>query len=183
MFISLYLRKKLKYKSFIMLIRNKKEIKSRLNQILYSLVMLSVVLALAACSSHSGEHGEGDHDESDEESGTQYGLNDTCNELRNGIRLILFYDSHSSDFVGTTENTTDNTIQKVRVEVHLSNGIELGPTAQVDLAPDETNNVTLSASDQTFNKWSAHAETGSSEHGHEGEGDREHGQGGHDEHD
>jgi len=166
-----------------MLIKNKKKSRSKLCHFFLIIVMSAVVLTLSTCTSKNGEHGEWDHDESGEESGTQYGLNDTCNELRNGIRLILFYDSHSSDFVGTTENTTDNTIQKVRVEVHLSNGIELGPTAQVDLAPDETNNVTLSASDQTFNKWSAHAETGSSEHGHEGEGDREHGQGGHDEHD
>jgi hypothetical protein len=63
------------------------------------------------------------------------------------------------------DNTTNQTLSKVRVEVHLSNGIELGPTTLTDLAPDQTINVELSAAGQDFNKWSAHPEVGSSEHG------------------
>ena len=50
-------------------------------------------------------------------------------------RLVLSYDSTSNAFIGNVENTTDTTLRRVRVEVHLSNGTELGPTTPTDLAP------------------------------------------------
>ena len=111
--------------------------------------------------SESGEHGEGsESDEGGEESGTQFGLGDTFDEIRAGARLVLSYDSASNAFKGTVENTTGDTLPRVRVEVHLSNGIELGPTDPVDLAPGQAAEVTLGASSQPFASWSAHPEVG-----------------------
>ena len=43
-------------------------------------------------------------------------------------RLILHYDAASNSFKGTVENTTSGVLDRVRIEVHLSNGTELGPT-------------------------------------------------------
>lgn len=59
------------------------------------------------------------------------------------------------------ENTTDATLQNVRVEVHLSNGVELGPVFLDDLAPRDMVDVfvpveTPDASDG----WTPHAEVG-----------------------
>ncbi len=108
---------------------------------------------------HEGEGGE-----EGEESGPEIGLDGTHDEVRKGIRLILSFDSESSSFVGTVENVSEKTVPKVRVEVHLSNGTELGPTEPVDLAPGKKIEVKLSAVDQTFTWWQAHAEAGSSEH-------------------
>ena len=85
--------------------------------------------------------------------------------MRNGVRLKLAYDAITNAFVGTVENTTNQALSKVRVEVHLSNGIELGPTIPTDLVPGQKVNVKLSAAGQNFDKWSAHSEVGSSEHG------------------
>ena len=114
--------------------------------------------------SESGEHGEDDeHAEGPgegEESGTQYALDETYDEVRAGARLVISYDQGGNVFTGTVENTTSNTLKRVRVEVHLSNGIELGPTTPVDLAPGESANVTLEASAQPFETWSAHPEVG-----------------------
>ena len=77
------------------------------------------------------------------------------------------------------ENTTSNTLPQVRVEVHLSNGIELGPTTPGDLTPGEKRGITLAATSQPFTTWSAHPEVGiqGSESGEEGseEGCEEHG--------
>ena len=73
------------------------------------------------------------------------------------------------------ENTTSDTLSQVRVEVHLSNGVELGPTTPQDLEPGQTVDVRLEAGDQKFDGWSSHAEVGASEHSHEGEGGSEHG--------
>jgi hypothetical protein len=117
---------------------------------------------------HEGEtephtHG-GEGAEEGEESGPQIGLDGTHDEVRKGVRLILSFDSESSSFVGTVENVSEKTVPKVRVEVHLSNGTELGPTEPVDLAPGKKIEVKLSAVDQTFTWWKAHAEAGSSEH-------------------
>ena len=55
---------------------------------------------------------------------------------------------------------------QVRVEVHLSNGIELGPTKSVDLKPAQKSKINLPAKNQKFETWSTHAESGSYEGGH-----------------
>ena len=67
-------------------------------------------------------------DDGDEESNVELTLNDQYDKVRNGARLILNYDAQSNSFKGTVENTTNETLKRVRVEVHLSNGKELGPT-------------------------------------------------------
>ena len=130
------------------------------------------VFALVGCltSSESGEHGIGsesrehetgsEHDEGGEESGTQFAKSETFDEVRAGARLILSYDSAANAFAGTVENTTGSTLSRVRVEIHLSNGIELGPTTPVDMAPGEIVNITLPAGSQPFTSWSAHPEVG-----------------------
>ena len=111
--------------------------------------------------SESGEHSEGgESGEEGEESGTQYKLNETFDQVRAGARLILTYDSTSNAFTGTVENTTNATLSRVRVEVHLSNGIELGPTTPVDLASGQVHEINLPASSQSFQSWSAHPEVG-----------------------
>ena len=92
--------------------------------------------------------------------------------------MVSYYDSENA-FVGTVENVSEVTLKRVRVEIHLSNGVELGPTPSVDLAPGEIVDVRLDATSQPFETWSAHAEVGGGdgggEHGEEGEGSGEHG--------
>ena len=150
-----------------------------------SLIILALISGIGCTSSNKdGEHeanGETghlpSHEEGDgegEESGQQFAKNETYDKVRNGARLILNYDPNANTFVGTVENTTNQTLSKVRVEVHLSNGIELGPTTPTDLAPGQKVNVELSAAGQDFNKWSAHPEAGSGEHG----GEERHDEGG-----
>ncbi len=130
---------------------------------------------------HSGEaRGEHDRDggehggESGEESGVEFSLAETYDNIRNGARLILAYDAESNSFIGTVENTTEETLDRVRVEVHLSNGTELGPTTPADLKPGEKMDVKLPATNKPFERWTAHPEVGSNEHGH-GEEGGEHG--------
>ena len=137
------------------------------------LIGIASVLALTGClggGSESGEHGggseSGEHnsgsesDEGGEESGTQFMLNETFDEVRAGARLVLSYESNANAFIGTVENTTGATLSQVRVEVHLSNGTELGPTTPVDLAPGQVIDITLPATSQPFTSWSAHPEVG-----------------------
>ncbi|MDE3263078.1 MAG: hypothetical protein OYL41_13960 [Acidobacteriota bacterium] len=103
-------------------------------------------------SSGSGEPGE---------SGTQYGLADTARETRSGVDLVMQYDAAAQAFTGTVTNTTTAAIANVRVEIHLSNGVELGPTARVTLNAGQTNPVQLAAAGQSFTRWSVHVELGS----------------------
>ena len=112
-------------------------------------------------SEHTGDTEAGGHDggaEEGEESGIQLELSETFDEVRAGARLILSYDSTDNLFKGTVENTTDSTLRRVRVEVHLSNGIELGPTTPVDIWPGRGIDVILTATGDPFTSWSAHAE-------------------------
>lgn len=108
-----------------------------------------------------GEH----HGDEGEESGAELALNDSYDKVRNGARLVLTYDAQSNSFNGTVENTTDKTLKRVRVEVHLSNGKELGPTTPVDLDPGQKRDVKLKAANKDFGGWTAHPEVGIGEHG------------------
>ena len=141
---------------------------------------LCLVLLLAGCGhgdsdaseEHDGNESSGEHSEGAEESGTQYTKADTYDETRGGARLLLTYDPDQDAFVGTVENTTDDLLDQVRIEVHLSNGVELGPTTPGDLPAGQTGEVILPADGEQFQTWSAHPEVGRDEHG--GEGDQEH---------
>ena len=112
-------------------------------------------------------HGEGQGGEPGE-SGTQYRKSQIASETREGVVLEIAYDSMNDAFVGTVRNTNNRMVQHVRVEVHLSNGVELGPTPRVNLAAGETRAVYLSAGSQSFTGFSVHVELGLGEHGGSG---------------
>ncbi|MDE0013450.1 MAG: hypothetical protein OXU36_20055 [Candidatus Poribacteria bacterium] len=148
----------------------------------------ALVGGIIGCSStdETSEDTEGDLvsanpiavDVGDEESAVQLALTDTYDSIRAGAHLILNYDAATNSFKGTVKNTTGAILPRVRVEVHLSNGVELGPTTPVDLAPGAQIPVTLIASGPPFDKWTAHPEVGSEGGGEGGEGGGEHGGGG-----
>ncbi|MCY3735712.1 MAG: FxLYD domain-containing protein [Gemmatimonadaceae bacterium] len=132
----------------------------------------AAAILLAACSDDASSPTG-----SDEESAQQFGKDETYDHTRAGARLILSYDAEANAFAGTVQNTTDATLRQVRVEVHLSNGTELGPTPEADLEPGETIPITLEATSDAFDTWSAHPEVGGGDEGsgeHSGEGDGEH---------
>ena len=125
--------------------------------------------------------GEGSESGSEEGSGAnQLAPDETFDMVRGGARLILSYDAASNSFKGTVENTTNNVLNRVRIEVHLSNGTELGPTTPVDLPPGEVLAIDLPSTQASLTGWVAHAEVGGGEGGQSGgeSGGGEHGSGG-----
>ena len=121
-----------------------------------------------------GEHGPGGEQGggegggpsgSEEASGANLAPNETFDAVRGGARLILNYDAASNAFIGSAENTINNVLTNVRIEVHLSNGTELGPTTPVDLAPGQVMDVSLPSTAASFTGWLAHAEVGSGAEG------------------
>ena len=166
---------------------NKKSTFINHNQRILLAIVAMLAVIISACSSimRSTENQDlGSATTSQEESGTQLALKETYDHVRNGARLILAYDSQSNSFIGTVENTTNKILKQVQVEVHLSNGVELGPTTPIDLNPGESIDVTLTATSDSFDRWTAHPEVGEGgggehgssegegEHGGEGEGER-----------
>ena len=145
-----------------------------------------------------GEHGPGGESASasggsgsEEASGATLAPDATFDAVRGGARLILDYDPASNAFQGIVQNTTNDVLVGVRVEVHLSNGVELGPTTPVDLAQGEAQAINLPATPASFTGWIAHAEvgdgegsryggehSGAGEHGSSRESGGEHGSGG-----
>jgi hypothetical protein len=139
-------------------------------RILFTIVTILATI-ISACASDGGTVTT-----IEEESGTELALDESYDAVRNGARLILNYDPQSNSFYGFVENTTDIILKQVRVEVHLSNSVELGPTTPADLNPGESIEISLTATNKDFDGWTAHPEIGESgggEHGH-GEGDNEH---------
>lgn len=131
---------------------------------------------------HDHAEGEEAHSRSDDETNAKYGeesetmlgLEETYDEVRKGVRLILSYNSKSSSFSGTIENTTQDALPPVRVVVQLSNGTDLGPTNPVNLDPGEDQAIQLDAAGETFDRWSTHSEMGQGDHSHGADGDHEH---------
>ena len=115
-----------------------------------------------AAGEAGGESGSGGGEEG---GGTMLAPDETFDTVRAGARLIMRYDAASNSFTGTVENTTNNVLTRVRIEVHLSNGVELGPTTPVDLSPGEGIAVALPATPEPFTGWIPHAEIGSGEGG------------------
>jgi hypothetical protein len=118
-------------------------------------------------ASEGGEEGEGEqgegggHDEEGEESGVYIGKAETWDYTRRGVRLVMQYEAAASAFAGTTENTTEQLLCAVRVEVHLSTGVELGPTERTDVAPGAKADVRLATDGKAFDTWTAHPEVSS----------------------
>ena len=142
-------------------------------QLLFVVLMSMVLIISFACQKKQAESegevvGEPEIQSEAEESGSRLAVEDSYDTMRNGVRLILSYEKNSSNFIGVVENVSSETIKSVRVEVHLSNGTELGPTTPVDLAPGKKEIVKLSAEGQTFEWWKAHPEAGKGEHEHKG---------------
>ncbi len=151
-------------------------------RLVFPAIALLLAFGLAACSTiesgseargseAAGEHGgagegsegaEGNEGAGGgEESATQYSLTDSYWSTRAGARLVLQYDAANQRFTGTVTNVTGATLPRVRVEVHLSNGQELGPTTPIDLAPGQTVPINLPAPGEVFTTWGAHPEVGS----------------------
>ena len=133
-----------------------------------------------------GPEGSGGGDRGESHAGREGGeAGDTAQQLapdqrydqtRNGARLVMVYNSRMDVFYGTVENTTNRTLRRVRVEIHLSdeaNAItaELGPTTPKSLAPGRRLLINLSTAGQTFASWSPHVEVGSGEGGEGGGGE------------
>ena len=85
------------------------------------LAVLTLMIGILAGCDSMGEQGE---------SGTQFALTDTAREIRSGVELVMTYDGSRKVFTGTVTNTTNATVTRVRVEIHLSNGSGARPHAE-----------------------------------------------------
>lgn len=144
-----------------------KKMKSVLKILAGTLLIQVLIIGTSCGQEHRGSEKGG------EEDGTQFTKEQTYNEVKKGVKLVLKYDEASSQFVGVITNKSKKVVERARMEVHLSNGVELGPTKPVNLKPGAETKVSLSAKGQKFTTWSTHAEVGSNEHGH-GEGGEGH---------
>ncbi|MCY4540648.1 MAG: hypothetical protein OXE52_20700 [Chloroflexi bacterium] len=125
-------------------------------------------------SAGEGTEGRSGGDASEGVGANALALDQTYDVTVNGARLILSYDAASNQFIGTVENTSNAALTRVRVEIHLSNGLELGPTNPTDLAAGQVLDIVLDAGAQAFDAWTPHAEVGAGE-GAGTEGAAEHG--------
>ena len=139
--------------------------------LLVPLLMAPLVLTVISCGS-STPIGETVREQSlvgegvigsggEEEILTRLAPDETFNQLRAGTRLVMSYDPAINAFTGTVQNTTSYRLLNVRVEVHLEDGTELGPTPPIDLAPDEVQQVELQSTVPSFIGWVALVRIGS----------------------
>jgi hypothetical protein len=82
----------------------------------------------------------------------------TWDRVRRGARLVLSFDATGPAFTGTVTNTTKDRLCAVRVEVHLSTGVELGPTEPTNVPAGGTIAIRLPGAGAEFESWTAHPE-------------------------
>lgn len=97
------------------------------------------------------------------ESVTQLGLDGVFDEVIEGLHVVMSYDAENHLFRGTLENTTEETLKEIEVEIHLSNGKELGPEEFAEMTPEMDFVVDFEAGEEDFKTWSVHVEVGSEE--------------------
>lgn len=99
---------------------------------------------------------DGSREDGDEKSG-QLQLDQTYDDVDDGVRLVLAFDSDANTFSGTIENTTDRELNEVDFEIYLSNGTDL-ESSEYTLAPGESIAVAVNATEEPFDTWSAYAD-------------------------
>lgn len=119
--------------------------------ILFLAMVVGITIFLSACAISDGS-------KTGEESGVQLALDETYDQVHAGARLVLSHNPEDNSFNGYVENTTEETLNRVRVEVHLSTGVALGPTTPVDLAPGERKDIKLFAKNYVFESWTIQPE-------------------------
>ena len=131
------------------------KIKTILNT--YSIVIfISIGFLFTSCAGNS-------INSKDNETDRALNPNETYNINLAGVKIILDYDPADNSFKGYIENTTQNIINRVRVGIHLSNDVELGPTLAANLMPGERKDIRLSAKNFVFDCWIVHPKIGDDE--------------------
>ena len=107
-----------------------------------------------------GEHEEDgeEHDEEGEESGVYIARTASWSETQGDAWLQLSFNSASNSFAGRVSNTGNEPLCDVRIEVHLSTGVELGPTEPTEVPYGGSINVTVPTGGEEFATWTAHHE-------------------------
>lgn len=129
-----------------------------------------------------GEHG---HREGGERGDSEKGgrgiakLTKHVKTYKNGGKLTLQYNPATQAFIGNVKNTTSKDLPDMRVEIHLSNGVELGPTKRIKMKPGQTIPIELGAFGQNFTHWVTHPEAGVEEAHAPGDEENEHAGGEH----
>jgi hypothetical protein len=147
--------------------------KSVIINLLKTLFIIIMFSSLSFAQEHREEGGEG---------GKRYKKSTKLDETKRGVKLVLEYDKSSQTFIGTIKNVSKKPVKRARVEIHLSNNVELGPTTPTSIEPGKQIVVKLPAKGQSFEWWTAHAEVGGGESGGgEHTGERGEGREGHEE--
>lgn len=111
-----------------------------------------------------GEHAgreRGERGEGGEEGGAYLAKMTKQDEVfANGARLVLQFNPNTQVFAGSVTNTTARTLSQVRVEIHLDNGTELGPTKRIDIGPGQAVPIELGTFGDEFSSWVSHPEAG-----------------------
>ena len=124
---------------------------------LSKILLIMCIIIAASCVSACGKD-DGSSPPVGEGFGVKIAHGESYDRDQDGIRLILTHEPKRNIFNGFVENLTNGTLKGVRVEVHLSNGVVLGPTPAVDLVPGDRKDINISAKNFIFENWTAHLE-------------------------
>lgn len=72
-----------------------------------------------------------------------------------GVSVVVYYDPHDKQFIGSYTNTTKKEIENISIEILLDSGEIYGVTEPVVLGPGEAEELVLKESGLIFNGWSA----------------------------
>lgn len=101
-------------------------------------------LLISSCDKNSGLS----------ESSTQsIQLDETYDEVQNGVWLLMNYDAASDSFVGTVENTEQKAMENINLKVELSDEQMVSLGRPFDLEAGEMKAFRIPANSEVFKKW------------------------------
>ncbi len=82
-------------------------------------------------------------------------VSESFDEVINGAKITLNCDARVGGVVGTVQNKAAVAIEKVTIDISLSNGLKLETVTFENLQPGESKSVEILAENGLFNRWTA----------------------------
>lgn len=141
---------------------------------LFTLLLLVCVLGFTACNNNAGskEDVESQAISENEESAwdlvdleAQLLKTDVYDDTISGVHVMVKYMLDDKYFYGSLENVGDEHVVGLKLGMHLSNGMDLGPSHGADLEPGKAGSVVIDADIKEWEKWAVYVEIGDAEGG------------------
>ncbi len=133
----------------------------------FAFLLLVFALGFTACNNNAESKKKGESQAVSEKVESAWDLvdveaqllpTDVYDDTISGVHVMVKYMLDDKYFYGSLENVGDELVKGIKVGMHLSNGMDLGPTHGLDLVPGKAGSVVIDADIKEWEKWAVYVE-------------------------